>query len=178
MNYFSIPKPNIKSMYKIINELKPSIINNEAQKDLKKNFINNKIINQNSKINNNIDFIEHNSIKVPNNNNNALIMRNNKKNIKRELYGQELNLKNMKTIPPKQSELFLHIYNLRNRNILFKNNETVGILNKGNIPIVFFNHLMIEEKYVIFNNNKCKYNRISLTQRNKNKLLTIIYYSH
>ena len=177
MNYFSIPKPNIKSMYKIINELKPSIINNEAQKDLKKNFINNKIINQNSKINNNIDFIEHNSIKVPNNNNNALIMRNNKKNIKRELYGQELNLKNMKTIPPKQSELFLHIYNLRNRNILFKNNETVGILNKGNIPNVYFNHLMIEEKYVIFN-NKCKYNRISLTQRNKNKLLTIIYYSH
>ena len=60
VNYFSIPKPNIKSMYKIINELKPSNINNEAQKDLKKNFINNKIINQNSKINNNIDFIKHN----------------------------------------------------------------------------------------------------------------------
>jgi uncharacterized membrane protein (GlpM family) len=26
-------------------------------------------------------------------------------------------------------------------------------------------------------NNKCKYNRVSLTQRNKKKLLTIIYYS-
>jgi hypothetical protein len=177
VNYFSIPKPNIKIIYKIINELKPSNVYNLAQKNLNKNYANNKIINQNSKINNNIVFIEHNSIKAPINNNNALIMINNKKNKKRELYGQDLGLKNMKTSPPKGPELFLHIYNLKNRDILFKNNETVGILNKGNIPNVYFNHLMIDEKYVIFN-NKCKYNRISLTQRNKNKLLTIIYYSH
>ena len=87
-----------------------------------------------------------------------------------------MNLKDIKTNPPKEPELFLHIYNLKIINILFKNNETVGIINKGNIPIVFFNHLMIDEKHLMFN-NKCKYNRVSLTQRNKKKLLTIIYYS-
>ena len=175
MNYFSIPKPNIKGLYKIINELKPSNVYNEAQKNINKNYVNNKINNQNSKINNNINFIEHKSIKVPKKNNNVIIKVNNKKNKMRELYGQDLNLKDIKTNPPKEPELFLHIYNLKIINILFKNNETVGIINKGNIPIVFFNHLMIDEKHLMF--NKCKYNRVSLTQRNKKKLLTIIYYS-
>ena len=154
--------------------MKPSYVYNETDKNLKLNFVYNKKINQNSKINKNIDFIEFNSIKVPKNN--VLIKINNKKSKKSELYGQSLNLRDMKASPPRQPELFLHVYNFNNKNSLFKNNETLGILNKGNIPNIYFNHLMIDEKYLIFN-NKCKYNRISLTHRNKNKLLTIIYYS-
>lgn len=175
MNYFSIPKPNVKIIYKIINELKPSSVYKEAQKNLNKNFVNNEIIKQNSKKYDNINFIEPNSIKVPKNNEATLIMINNKKNKKIELYGQDLDLKDMKASPPKEPELFLHVYNFKNRNILFKNNETSSILNKGNIPNVYYNHLMISKEYFLF--NKCNYNKISLTQRNKNKLLTIIYYS-
>ena len=174
-DYFSDPIRNYKNLYEIANKLKPSYINNEIQKNINLNFVNNKLNNQNSKINKNIDSMEYKSIKVANNN--ALSKINNKKSKKRELFGLSLNLEDMKSSPPGQPELLLHVYNLNNKNILFKNNETIGILNKGNIPNVYFNHLMIDERYLKFN-NKCKYNRISITQRNKNKLLTIIYYSH
>lgn len=166
--YVSTPKTNIKDIYEIENKMKPSYVYKNAQKNLNLNFVNNKIINKN------INFIEYNSIKVPKNN--ILIKINNKKSKNSELYGRNMNLKDMKSSPPREPELYLNVYNLNNKNSLLKNNETVGILNKGNIPNVYFNHLMIDEKYLIFN-NKCKYNRLSLTQRNKNKLLTIIYYS-
>jgi len=172
--YDSTPKTNVKDIYAIENKMKPSYVYKDDQKNLNLNFVNNKIINKNSKINKNIDFIEYNSIKVPKNN--ILIKINNKKSKNSELYGRNMNLKDMKSSPPREPELYLHVYNLNNKNSLLKNNETVGILNKGNIPNVYFNHLMIDEKYLIFN-NRCKFNRLSLTQRNKNKLLTIIYYS-
>lgn len=82
----------------------------------------------------------------------------------------------MKESPPKASEYFFHIYNIKGLNIFFKNNETFGILNKNIIPNVYYNHLMINDTNKTFN-NKHKYNRISVTNRHKKKLLTIIYYS-
>ena len=97
------------------------------------------------------------------------------KNINIEQYGQDYEcLDFMKHNPPKEPQIFEHIYNLRNRNDKFKENETLGRLNKGNIPIVFYDHMFFNEKKKYKN---CKYNKTSITHRNKKKLITIIYYS-
>ena len=83
----------------------------------------------------------------------------------------------MREYPPKKPEIFEHEYDFSNRNILLKDNETLGKLNKGNIPIVFYNHLIFNKNNK-FINNKYNYKKISMTQKNKKKLLTIIYYTH
>ena len=92
-----------------------------------------------------------------------------------DLYGQNYNLENMRKIAPKASELFYHIYNIKNINIYFKDNETLGNLNKDTIPNVFYNHMIYNREHVIFN-NKCKYLKTCIVQRNKKKLLSVIYY--
>lgn len=82
----------------------------------------------------------------------------------------------MKKIPPKANDLYLHNYSFSDKQ-MDKSNETFGKLNKDTIPIAFYNHLMVCEKNRKTFNNKHKYFRASMTQRNKKKLLTVIYYS-
>jgi hypothetical protein len=95
---------------------------------------------------------------------------------KSEIYSQNFDISLMKERPPKVNELFLHDYSF-NEKLIDKSNETFGKLNKETIPVAFYNHLMINDKKEKTFNNKHKYFRTSITQRNKKKLLTIIYYS-
>ena len=95
----------------------------------------------------------------------------NKKKNNDELYGYNYNINSMNESAPRLPELFSKVYNLSQKKILFKDNDSFGILNKDNIPNVFYNHLINCE------NNKNKYNKILMIERNKKKLLTIIYYS-
>ena len=91
---------------------------------------------------------------------------------KNEFYTQSKDISCMKELAPKLPESMNHEFNLQNKNIVDKkSNETFGELNKGTIPIIFYNHLLINE------NKKNKYFKSSITQKNKKKLLTIIYYS-
>ena len=96
---------------------------------------------------------------------------NNKKKLNSELYSQSLNLSCMKKFPPKLPEML-------NFEILMQNKlkgtmpiETYGQLSKGKIPNIFFGHLMVNCSI-----RKNRYLKSSMTQRNKNKLLTIFYY--
>jgi hypothetical protein len=95
---------------------------------------------------------------------------------KSEIYSQNLDISLMKEKPPKVNEFFQHDYSF-NEKPTEKSNETFGKLNKETIPVAFYNHLMINDKKEKTLNNKHKYFRTSTTQRNKKKLLTIIYYS-
>ena len=107
-----------------------------------------------------------------------------KKNIKKivdkkttEIYTQNKDVINsMKEIPPKLPIMYSHDYNLENNTPMDKGSETLGNMNRDRVPVCFYNHLMIcnNNKIVKYKN---KYSKTSLTQRNKNKLLTIIYYS-
>ena len=98
-------------------------------------------------------------------------MNNNNKNI--EIYGQAYDLKIMRESPPKSPELFFHLYTLKNKTKFFKENDSFGIIKNDKIPNIFYNHFLFTEKKCSLN----KYKKISITQRNKNKLLTIIYCS-
>ena len=74
----------------------------------------------------------------------------------------------MKTTPPLLPNIYNHEYNLENS----KNNftrETYGEIDKGKIPIIFFDHLMVGKKKT--------FNKSCITYRNKKKCLTLIYYS-
>lgn len=82
----------------------------------------------------------------------------------------------MKESPTIIPEIFNHVYNICNKNFLFQDNKNFGILYKGIIPSIFYNHLMININNKL-STGKCKYIKNSITQRNKNKLLTYIYYS-
>ena len=95
---------------------------------------------------------------------------------KSEIYSQNLDISLMKGKPPKVNELFLHDYSFSDK-LIDKSNETFGKLDKETIPVAFYHHLMISDKNEKAFNNKNKYCRTSITQRNKKKLLTIIYYS-
>ena len=95
---------------------------------------------------------------------NKPVKKENKKNL--EAYSQDNDTLNyLKINPPKLPNIYNHDYDLKN----LDNNETFGKINKGTIPVVFFGHLMSE--------NKKSLKRLSTTQRNKKKLLTIIYYT-
>lgn len=100
---------------------------------------------------------------------------NQKKNKNIELYGQNCNLEYFRKNAPKAPELFSHIYNINNINVFTKDNETLGKLNKNIIPNVYYNHMIYNREYSIFNIN-CKYLKICIVQRNKKKLSSIIYY--
>ena len=93
-----------------------------------------------------------------------------------ESYGQNHDLKIMRENPPKSPELFSHLYNIGLKKTFFKENDSFGIIQKDIIPNVFYNHFLFNEsKYSV--GNKHKYNKISITQRNKKKLVNIIYIS-
>lgn len=83
----------------------------------------------------------------------------------------------MKENAPKLPNIYNHEYNLENKNTSNYYNQTYEQLNKDIIPICFYNHLMIRENAKNIMNKKNKYFKTSITERNKKKLLTIIYYS-
>ena len=98
---------------------------------------------------------------------NKPVKNENKKNLETYSQGKDT-LKYLKINPPKLPNIYNHDYDLKNVDIM-SNNETYGKITKGTIPVVFFGHLMSE--------NKKSLKRLSTTQRNKKKLLTIIYYT-
>ena len=92
-----------------------------------------------------------------------------KNNINTEAYVQDNDILNyMKKNPPKLPNIYNHDYDFKSSDKNY-NNDTCGKINKGAIPVVFLGHLMIEKKKV--------FNNLSITQRHKKKLLTIIYYT-
>lgn len=73
----------------------------------------------------------------------------------------------MKKSPPKLPELFYPEYDLnKNKN---PKKETYGDISECKVPNTFFCHLLTKKEK--------KYIRSCMTQRNKKKLLTIVYYS-
>jgi hypothetical protein len=95
---------------------------------------------------------------------------------KSEIYSQNFDVNLLKGMPPKINDLFLHDYSFSEK-LIDKSNDTFGKLSKDTIPVAFYNHLMISEKNKKTINKNHKYFRTSITQRNKKKLLTFIYYS-
>ena len=83
----------------------------------------------------------------------------------------------MKKSPPKLPQLFCHNYYFEENETISKSNETFGKLNKEIVPITFYVHLLINKSSKKFVNNRNKCMKTSITQRNKQKLLTIVYYS-
>ncbi len=115
--------------------------------------------------------IDKRKIVSSNNNTKKLVKSDN------DIYGQDQNsIEYMKECAPKMPDLFNHEYNIYSKDCLLKKNETSSVLKKGIIPNVFYNHLMININNKI-TNNKCKYISNSITQKNKKKLITIIYYA-
>ena len=96
---------------------------------------------------------------------------NKEKKLNSELYSQSLNLSCMKKLPPKLPEVLNFETFMQNKSKGTKSIETYGQLSKGKIPNIFFGHLMVNCSI-----RKNRYLRSSMTQRNKNKLLTILYY--
>ena len=99
-----------------------------------------------------------------------------------ESYSQNYNLSCMKKCPPKLPDVFKHKHNFDNNGIGTKSNCTYGQLSKGIIPNIFFGHWMVDcnQNYKGFRNKEKKnknFFKSSVTQRNKKKLLTIIYYA-
>ena len=82
----------------------------------------------------------------------------------------------MRAFPPKLPQLYNSEYKLNNKKSFSKANETLGLLIKDNIPNVFYNHLMVNERNGLFP-GKHICNRILIKKRIKKKLINIIYYS-
>ena len=172
--YKSLDKFNAKEEKIIVNKLETNYQKNKNIDDVKtkpqcniknNNYLVNTVLNSNQK--NNIS-------KQKQKQNLKLKALSNKK--KTEIYSQNYDISLMKERPPIANEFFLHDYSFNEKHIE-KSNETFGKLNKETIPVAFYNHLMISDKKEKTFNNKHKYFRTSITQRNKKKLLTIIYYS-
>lgn len=126
--------------------------------------------NDNSKIKKEINFNNKKNvvnIKNTNNKENKIII---------DLYGQSLDLSIMRERPPKIPEMFYNPYISINKKILFKENNSYGVIKKDKLPNAFFNHFLLSDNKYKFH-NRYNYNKIFITQRNKNKLLTIIYLS-
>ena len=170
--YKSLDKFNAKEEKIIVNKLETNYQKNKNIDDVKtkpqcniknNNYLVNTVLNSNQK--NNISKQKQNL---------KLKALSNKK--KTEIYSQNYDISLMKERPPIANEFFLHDYSFNEKH-REKSNETFGKLNKETIPVSFYNHLMINDKKEKTFNNKHKYFRTSITQRNKKKLLTIIYYS-
>ena len=149
------------------------ILTKTMSKILTKNILN--VFNENKEKNHKKNDKDSKHIYDDKNNNNKISQKSEKKSKKVDLYGQNYNLENMRKIAPKASELFYHIYNIKNIYIYFKDNETLGNLNRDIIPNVFYNHMIYNREHAIYN-NKCKYLKACIVQRNKKKLLSVIYY--
>lgn len=96
---------------------------------------------------------------------------NKEKKLNSELYSQSHNLSCMKKFPPKLPEMLNFETIMQNKLKGTMSIETYGQLSKGKIPNIFFGHLMVNCSI-----RKNRYLKSSMTQRNKNKLLTIFYY--
>lgn len=168
-------------------------------------IVNKKIFKKNVKNNNNLKLNEYKKIKKYSEKNNNLeikktatninnasknvnvntfikknhISKHNSKINTNEIYTQDKEIvKTMKEYPPNKPGLYAHDYNLAKENDIDKKSESFGTMNRDTVPIIFYNHLMIGRKGDIKNvNNKKRYLKTSITQRNKKKLLTIIYCS-
>ena len=97
---------------------------------------------------------------------------NKDKNLNSEIYTQSFNLSRMKKIPPKLPEILNFEHTMKIKLSEAKSKETYGQLYQGSIPNIFFGHLMTE----CYSGKNKKYIKSSATQRNKSKLLTILYY--
>lgn len=107
-------------------------------------------------------------------------------------YGNNHDLFHLKKNPPRGSRYYLEFFNLNVINIYSNSNNNYGILLKGSVPILFYNHLLIKietEKTEInniettkktskINNNKKKLKRLLLTVRNTTKIVSIVFYSY
>ena len=88
----------------------------------------------------------------------------------------------MKKYPPKLPDLFNNEYGFQYNVKGTISSDTYGQLSKGIIPNIFYSHLMVGTNltYIGFRrgkNNIKNYFNLSTTQRNKKKLLTIIYFT-
>ena len=151
------------------------------------NFISNKIIDSvKNKLQCKVNDLSIPVNTIPSSNNNEKYISKQKQSLKSkvisnkknsEIFSQNIKLINhMKEKPPKLPELFFHDFTFNDK-IIEKSNETFGKLNKETIPISFYNHLVTSGDNKKLVNNKQKYFRSSLTQRNQKKLITVIYYS-
>ena len=186
--YFT-PSKSINSLYKYNKILLKQELNNKYSNKSNSYYYKDKKNNLEKSLKNNTkkkeiskcsQKCENSTIKDKNINNNNKITKKrandklNKNNKNIEIYGQAYDLKIMRENPPKSPELFFHLYTLKNKNKFFKENDSFGIIKYEKIPNIFYNHFLFTEKKNFLN---YKYKKISMTQRNKNKLLTIIYYS-
>ena len=131
-------------------------INSQTSKSTKKNDIKDNYSTENKKIVDQFNEKEKNIINIQN--------------------GRNYSTKSLRPYPPILPQIYDYEYKLNNKQSFSKDNETLGLLNKDNIPNVFFNHLMINKRNSLFLiKHKC--NRILMKKRIKNKLLNIIYYS-
>ena len=104
------------------------------------------------------------------------------KNVKLEMYTQNIDVSCMKKCPPKLPDLFNNEYGFHYNVKGAISSDTYGQLSKGIIPNIFYSHLMVGTNltYIGFRrgkNNIKNYFNMSMTQRNKKKLLTIIYFT-
>ena len=104
------------------------------------------------------------------------------KNVKLEIYTQNIDVSCMKICPPKLPDLFNNEHGLQYNVKGTISSDTYGQLSKGIIPNIFYSHLMVGTNltYIGFRrgkNNIKNYFNLSTTQRNKKKLLTIIYFT-
>ena len=97
--------------------------------------------------------------------------------MKNDYFNQNKDITCMKGKMIKIPELFNNEFNLQKENISNIYNKTFGKLNKEIIPISFYNHVMFNENINNIMNKNKNYFKTSITERNKKKLLTIIYYS-
>ena len=188
--YFS-PSKSLSSIYKYNKLLLKQDLENKCSnksnsyyyKDKKnnlekspKNNIKKEYISKCSKNCENINNKDKNMDSVNKNNKKRAIdkLNKNNKNKNIEIYGKSYDLTIMRETPPKSPELFFHLYGLNNSKKLFKENDAFGNIKKDKIPNIFYNHFLFRNKKYSLNN---KYKKIAMTQRNKNKLLTIIYCS-
>ena len=94
-----------------------------------------------------------------------------------EVYTQNKEIfKNIDQRPPNAPSLYKYECDLSSDLVLDKKGENYGTINKGKVPISFYNHLITGKEQKI-SNYKNKYLKTSITHRNKNKILTIVYYS-
>ena len=162
---------DIKKYLKIVILKKNNIANKKDDNQynhIKRSKINNKNISK--PINNNI--VNYNK-----NENKKAIKRKKVEIMKKDYYTQNKDISCMNKNMPKIPDLFNHEFNLQNKNISNNYNKAFEQINKEIIPNSFYNHLMFSENNNNIINNKKKCFKTSLTERNKNKLLTIIYYS-
>ena len=175
-------KKCFSSCFRLNKKISPNNININKINKFKLNKININFVNkkelqnrENSKNKNNI-----NSASIPvNTTKYKTISKTYKEKIKIQknkidIYSQNKDISCMKKSPPKLPEIMEHCYNLKNKNALYTNKTYGKIINPA--PISFYNHLMISENSKNSYNKRNNYFKTSFTQRNKKKMLTIVYY--